>query len=118
MTNSWEKRYTFRLTEDDDKIQTFLENVPRNKRSEVIRKMLHFAYNTMTREQKEQGQIDALKAEIKLLSDIILRNHKEIMNRLDSGIIEEALKKDDEISEEAIEDSAYAMLTSFGVGMD
>ncbi|OEC01258.1 hypothetical protein EYB33_12280 [Lysinibacillus sphaericus] len=118
MTNSWEKRYTFRLTEDDDTIQTFLENVPKNKRSEVIRKMLHFAYNTMTREQKEQEQIDALKAEIKLLNETVLKNHKEIMNRLENGTIMDSLKKEYEISEEAIEDSAYAMLTSFGVDMD
>lgn len=118
--NDWETRYSFRLTNEDQELGSLLANVPKNKRSEVIRKMLRYAYNGITNEKNEKEQIKSLHEEIKRLNEVVLKNHEEILRKLEAGIVMKGSPEDDDekISEEAIEDSAFAMLTSFGIEID
>jgi len=118
--NDWEKRYSFRLTNEDEKLGKFLENVPKTKRSEVIRKLLHYALSGITQEKNDKEQIQLLNEEIKRLSEVVLKNHNEILKKLEAGIVMKGFQEDEEgkISEDAIEDSAFAMLNSFGIEID
>lgn len=117
---NWEKRYSFRLQEEDNEIYNLLSQVPDNKRSDTIRQMLRFAYRTMSGEQKVNEGNQLLLAEVKLLKENLEKQHQELLGRIDSRLAMregEVSRTDSEsmITEQAIDDSASAMLSSFGV---
>lgn len=132
MSNNWEKRYSFRLTKEDDNLGKFLEKVPNS--SEAIRKMLNYAYRSMFIEQKEKEQVNELKVELKKEieknRELQHLQHQEVMKRLEEKLvvtskdvtINEDLKEDkakeEKLSEQALDDSASAMLSSFGINMN
>ena len=120
MSVNWEKRYSFRLQEEDEKIYNLLSQVPDNRRSDTIRQMLRFAYRTMSGEQKVNEGNQLLLAEVKLLKENLEKRHQELLGRIDSSLAMregEVSSTDSEstITEQAIDDSASAMLSSFGV---
>jgi len=120
MIMNWEKRYSFRLQEEDNEIYNLLSQVPDNKRSDTIRQMLRFAYRTMSGEQKVNEGNQLLLAEVKLLKENLEKQHQELLGRIDSSLAMregEVSRTDSEstITEQAIDDSASAMLSSFGV---
>ena len=122
MSVNWEKRYSFRLQEEDKEIYHLLQHVPDNKRSETIRQMLRFAYRTMLDGKKTEQDIQALLAEIKSLKENQELQHQELLMKIGNGVAirnEEINKSnDDKMNEQAIDDSASAMLSSFGVNFD
>ncbi|MEK5069583.1 hypothetical protein [Sporosarcina sp. FSL K6-1508] len=119
MNVNWEKRFSFRLQEEDEEIYNLLAKVPDNKRSETIRQMLRFAYRTILDGQKTHQDNQRLMAEIKSLKDSQEVQHQELLNKIGNGVairVEEVKEYvDNTITEQAIDDSASAMLSSFGV---
>lgn len=117
MSVNWNKRYSFRLTNGDREIYDFLEQVPNNKRSEVIRKMLKIAYRTMNEGKNYDEKINKLYTELQIIKDLQQKNHEEMMSKLKSGISvgENKERNEDEISEKTISDSANEMLSAFGI---
>lgn len=125
---SWEKRYTFRLTEEDQDIGVLLEQIPNNKRSEMIRKMLRYAYKSMLEEKEEKEYISLLMKEIEQIKMIQLENQKEqqeIKDMLLKGVSlgsgglfnESNINDQDEQKnevDEALRQSANAFLDTFG----
>jgi len=120
MSVNWEKRYSFRLQEEDEEIYNLLSKVPDNRRSDTIRQMLRFAYRTIFNEQKVNEGNQLLMAEVRLLKEKLEKQHQELLGRIDSSLAMregEVSRTDSEstITERAIDDSASAMLSSFGV---
>ena len=120
MSVNWEKRYSFRLQEEDEEIYNLLSQVPDNKRSDTIRQMLRFAYRTMSGEQIVNEGNQLLLDEVKLLKENLEKQHQELLGKIDSSLAMrkgEVSRTDREstITEQAIDDSASAMLSSFGV---
>ena len=74
MKVNWEKRYSFRLKEEDEEIYNLLAQVPDNKRSETIRQMLRFAYRTILDGQKVNQDNQRLLAEVRLLKENLESN--------------------------------------------
>jgi len=122
MSVNWEKRYSFRLQEEDKEIYKLLQQVPDNKRSETIRQMLRFAFRTMSEGKKTEQGIQDLLAEIKSLKENQELQHQELLVKIGNAVAikdEEVNKPDDnKMNEQAIDDSASAMLSSFGVNFD
>lgn len=122
MSVNWEKRFSFRLQEEDKEIYNLFLQVPDNKRSETIRQMLRFAYRTMSDGKKTQQDIQGLVAEIRSLKENQELKHQELLKKIGNGVAirnEEINKSnDDKMNEQAIDDSASAMLSSFGVNFD
>ena len=122
MSVNWEKRFSFRLQEEDKEIYNLLQQVPDNKRSETIRQMLRFAYRTMLDGKKTEQDIQALLAEIKSLKENQELKHQELLKKIENGVAiknEKINESDDnKMNEQAIDDSASAMLSSFGVNFD
>jgi len=120
MNVNWEKRYSFRLQEEDNEIYNLLSQVPDNKRSDTIRQMLRFAYRTMSGEQKVNEGNQLLLTEVKLLKENLEKQHQELLGRIDRSL---AMREgevsrtgsESTITKQAIDDSASAMLSSFGV---
>ena len=120
MKVNWEKRYSFRLKEEDEEIYNLLAQVPDNKRSETIRQMLRFAVRTISDGQRANQDNQRLLTEVKLLKENLEEQHRELLERIDSSLAmrEGQISKSDgesTITEQAIDDSASAMLSSFGV---
>ncbi|MFC5591704.1 hypothetical protein ACFPRA_22720 [Sporosarcina soli] len=121
MKVNWEKRYSFRLKEEDEEIYSLLAKVPDSRRSETIRQMLRFAARTISDGQKVNQDNQRLLTELKLLKDNLEKQHRELLERIDSSLAmrggQQISKSDGEstITEQAIDDSASAMLSSFGV---
>ena len=122
MSVNWEKRYSFRLQEEDKEIYNLLQQVPDNKRSETIRQMLRFASRTMLDGKKTQQDIQTLSAEIKSLKESQELQHQELLMKIGNAVAikNEVVNKpdDNKMNEQAIDDSASAMLSSFGVNFD
>lgn len=122
MSVNWEKRYSFRLQEEDKEIYKLLQQVPDNKRSETIRQMLRFAFRTMSEGKKTEQGIQDLLAEIKSLKENQELQHQELLVKIGNAVAinnEEVNKpEDNKMNEQAIDDSASAMLSSFGVNFD
>lgn len=122
MSVNWEKRYSFRLQEEDKEIYKLLQQVPDNKRSETIRQMLRFAFRTMSEGKKTEQGIQDLLAEIKSLKENQELQHQELLVKIGNAVAinnEEVNKPDDnKMNEQAIDDSASAMLSFFGVNFD
>lgn len=122
MSVNWEKRFSFRLQEEDKEIYNLLLQVPDNKRSETIRQMLRFAFRTMLDGKKTEQDIQALLAEIKSLKENQELQHQELLMKIENGVAikNEKINESDEnkMNEQAIDDSASAMLSSFGVNFD
>lgn len=122
MSVNWEKRFSFRLQEEDKKIYDLLLQVPENKRSETIRQMLRFSFRTMLDGKKTQQDIQALLAEIKSLKEKQELQHQELLMKIGNGVAirNEVINESDDnkMNEQAIDDSASAMLSSFGVNFD
>ncbi|MFZ7947155.1 MULTISPECIES: hypothetical protein [Bacillaceae] len=121
MTANWERRYSFRLTDEDEDIGRMLENVPKSRRSEMIRNMLKYAYRTMNDERKEKKEFDELKKELLNFKELYRLQHEELLKELRKGITvassgSEISRKDQKgvVSEDAIRNSAQAFLSSFG----
>lgn len=116
MESNWKKRYSFRLTEKDLDLYYFLEQLPNNKRSETIRRLLNMAYRHF-QEEKEQNrfQKDILN-EITTIKEL----QQNLLVMLEKGIIN--INKDkasaDVITDDAIESTAHSFLSSFGVELD
>ena len=120
MKVNWEKRYSFRLKEEDEEIYNLLAQVPDNRRSETIRQMLRFAVRTISDGQRVNHDNQCLLTEVKLLKDNLEEQHRELLDRIDSSLAmrEGQISKSDRestITDQAIDDSASAMLSSFGV---
>ncbi len=118
--SNWQKRYSFRLTEDEKEMFEFLEGVPSSRRSETIRKMLKYAYRHMNGEQEKQKEFRNLFAEIESLKMVQKEQHEELLEKLSQGIsvvdVQNVVKeKEKDITEKAISNSANALLSSFGV---
>lgn len=122
MRVNWEKRYSFRLQEEDKEIYKLLQQVPDNKRSETIRQMLRFAFRTMSEGKKTEQGIQDLLAEMKSLKENQELQYQELLVKIGNAVAiknEEVNKPDDnKMNEQAIDDSASAMLSSFGVNFD
>lgn len=122
MSVNWEKRYSFRLQEEDKEIYKLLQQVPDNKRSETIRQMLRFAFRTMSEGKKTEQGIQDLLGEIKSLKENQELQHQELLMKIGNavGIKNEEVNEseDNKMNEQAIDDSASAMLSSFGVDFD
>ncbi|KRG16828.1 hypothetical protein ACA29_02805 [Lederbergia galactosidilytica] len=118
MSASWEKRFSFRLTDGDEELGRMLDNVPKNKRSEMIRNMLKFAYRTMTEEQRTKKELAELKQEIQGLRESYTLRHEELLRELRKGIQTTSGSgsshskevNQDSVSEDALRDSANAFL--------
>lgn len=120
MNVNWEKRYSFRLQEDDEEIYNLLARVPDNKRSETIRQMLRFAVRTLSGEQKSNEENRRLLKEVQLLREDLMKQHLELLTKIESSLSAGNVQVDDKnedstITEQAIDDSASAMLSSFGI---
>lgn len=127
---SWEKRYSFRLTEDEQDIGVLLEQIPNNKRSEMIRRMLRYAYKSMLEEKEEKEHMSLLIKEIEQIKKFQIENQKEqqeIKNMLLKGVSlgsdelfdeSDMNGKDDQKNEvdEAMRQSANAFFDAFGSG--
>ena len=122
MSVNWEKRYSFRWQEEDKEIYKLLQQVPDNKRSETIRQMLRFAFRTMSEGKKMEQGIQDLLAEMKSLKENQELQYQELLVKIGNAVAinnEEVNKPDDnKMNEQAIDDSASAMLSSFGVNFD
>ena len=107
---------------EDKEVYNLLQLVPDNKRSETIRQMLRFAYRTMSDGKKTQQDIQGLVAEIKSLKEKQELQHQELLMKIGNGVAigkDEINESDDKkMKEQAIDDSASAMLSSFGVDFD
>ncbi len=120
MTNQWKNRYTFRLTEGDEELNEFLNKVPNNKRSEVIRTLLRYAYQNLMKEQKELKQLQELKLEIEKLGKVIEENHQQLLKKLESGVVMKSSSSDHEneeenkISDDSVQDTAMSIIQTFG----
>ena len=122
MTANWERRYSFRLTDEDEDIGRMLENVPKSKRSEMIRNMLKYAYRTMNEERKGKKELDELKKELIDFRESYRLQHEELLEELRRGIMvassSSSVSAEDQkgvVSEDAIRNSAQAFLSSFGM---
>ena len=122
MTANWERRYSFRLTDEDEDIGRMLENVTKSKRSEMIRNMLKYAYRMMNDERKEKKELDELKKEWIDFKESYRLQHEELLEELRKGITfastNSAVRREDQegvVSEDAIRNSAQAFLSSFGM---
>ncbi|WP_252502716.1 hypothetical protein [Sporosarcina sp. Marseille-Q4943] len=120
MNANWEKRYSFRLQEEDEEIYNLLARVPDNKRSETIRQMLRFAVRTLSENQKSNNENRRLLKEVQLLREDLMKQHLELLTKIESSLSAGNVQADDTnedstITEQAIDDSASAMLSSFGI---
>lgn len=116
-----DRRYSFRLTQDDEKLGELLKSIPNSKRSVVIRQMLNFAYRMLLEEQKEKKNFEEMKLEVQKLQKIHEQNHAEILAELKKGVVVTTLpnqpedKKD--LSKEAMDETTNSFLSSFGYEM-
>lgn len=129
MTPNWKKRYGFRLKEDDAELGKFLEQVPHAKTSEVIRQMLRFAYRKMTVEQQEKKQFQRLQEDMEILKVEQQKQYQEVTKALvelqktiSNGVSvsihqsqENGQEKGEQVGDEAVRQSAEALLSSFGM---
>ncbi|MFS0689026.1 hypothetical protein AB1K89_07280 [Sporosarcina sp. 179-K 8C2 HS] len=120
MNANWEKRYSFRLQEEDEEIYNLLARVPDKKRSETIRQMLRLAVRTISRDQKSNEENRRLLKEVQLLREDLAKQHLELLTKIEGGLSAGSVQLDDTnkdsiITERAIDDSASAMLSSFGI---
>ncbi|MCM3638275.1 hypothetical protein M3152_11110 [Sporosarcina luteola] len=120
MNANWEKRYSFRLQEEDEEIYNLLARVPDNKRSETIRQMLRFAVRTLSANQKSNEENRQLLKEVQLLREDLMKQHLELLTKIESSLSAGNVQavdtnEDSTITEQAIDDSASAMLSSFGI---
>ncbi|RST57367.1 hypothetical protein D5F11_022935 [Siminovitchia terrae] len=121
MTANWKRRYSFRLTDDDEDLGQMLENVPDSKKSEMIRNMLKYAYRMMNEERKEKKELDELKKALLDFKESYQLQHEELLKELRKGIkvapsqsATEGEEREGVVSEDAIRNSAQAFLSSFG----
>ena len=112
--NPWNKRYTFRLQAHDEDLCDFLENLPTNKRSQVIRNMLRFAYDHSVEMQKQNELLLRILGMVEELAE----GQKRIMERLEriaapalNTITTESRKQTE--TNQAMRESAMAFLNMF-----
>ncbi|OUM84893.1 MAG: hypothetical protein BAA01_03010 [Bacillus thermozeamaize] len=79
MASPWNKRYTFRLQAQDDDLCDFLENLPSNRRSQVIRNMLRFAYDYSMEMRKQNEHLQKLIGMVEELAE----GQERIMDRIE-----------------------------------
>lgn len=123
MATNWKKRYSFRLTGDDTSIYEFLEQLPSNKRSEAIRYLLGIAVKYLNVEQRRQHECQQI---MQALNDIKVRqteHYEQMRHQFKEGISYPTEKQEEreakgEMSDQAITDTANALLSSFGIGDD
>lgn len=119
MKNSWEKRYTFRLTENEEELGKFLESINPNNKSEMIRNMLVYSFHQIEREHAKQKEIAMLRNEVQQLKEQLQQNHEEMMKRLDNlqiapkESVEEKQQEENVASAESIRATAMAFLGGF-----
>ncbi|GAB3051241.1 hypothetical protein [Virgibacillus ainsalahensis] len=123
MTTDWKKRYSFRLTEEDAHISTYLESLPKNRRSEAIRQLLGIAVRYMNVEQNQQKAFQDLMNELKYMQDKQAQQFETLRGQLEKGGTfqsEEQVEKEQtsDMSDQAINDTANAFLSSFGMSFD
>lgn len=116
---SWKKRYSFRLTDKDEKVGHFINNLPFKSESEAIRQMLIYAYQHMTAEYKGQQQLNQIQDDIKQIKHSQERLYETIQNdrtppeQTINQQIEDGRQRDKQTT-----DTVNAMLNSFGVEFD
>ncbi|TMN20860.1 hypothetical protein [Lentibacillus cibarius] len=113
MPTNWKKRYSFRLTSDDQAIYDYLEQLPANQRSEGIRKLLSIAVNGPQQGLEQQKMIDSLRKDIEILKD----NQQEMLRKLDNSNEPKTTSQEthsNEANEQTMYETANAFLTSFG----
>lgn len=118
----WEKRYSFRLTKTESEVGDYIETVPSNKRSEVIRQLLVMGYKAQFEEKENNPDgipyLQELVNEIQGLKNTQLMNHNQIMDQLKHGVlvnIEDQEEKEDTMSDEVLKEGAMAFMQSFGM---
>ncbi|TMN20945.1 hypothetical protein [Lentibacillus cibarius] len=117
MHTNWKKRYSFRLTSDDQVIYEYLEKLPANQRSEGIRKLLGIAVNSSQQGLEQQEMIDSLKKDMEILKE----NQQEMLRKLDNCNVSQASSQEstsNEVNEQTMHETANAFLTSFGFQED
>ncbi|WP_067729904.1 hypothetical protein [Oceanobacillus damuensis] len=118
MGETWKRRYSFRLTEDDIEINDFMEQIPARKRSETIRKMLTIAYRHMQAEMAEQRDLQKVMAELTEMKEM----QQQVMEMLERGVSPTSNKFPQEqegaVSKDAVFDTAQSFLSSFGIDMN
>ncbi|MFD2760466.1 hypothetical protein [Lentibacillus juripiscarius] len=116
MHTNWKKRYSFRLTSDDQVIYEYLEQLPANQRSEGIRKLLGIAVNGSQQGLEQQEMIDSLKKDIEILKE----NQVEMLRKLDNNNGQASSKEStsNEVNEQTMHETANAFLSSFGFQED
>ncbi|WP_046176719.1 hypothetical protein [Domibacillus indicus] len=123
MEQKWKKRYSFRLKAGDDELYELLEGLADSKRSEAIRRMLLFACRTIAEEKQESDKHEAVWKELQAMREMAENHHQELLNQLAKEQITFTQKKDPvprkenekRLTEKALNDSAAAMMTSFGI---
>lgn len=105
MASNNDKRYSFRFNHEDEDVVEYLEQLPKNKRSEMIRYLLRYAYRSITSNQKEQDDLQDMKREI-----ITLRKQQEqLVTKLDQGIrINHHIEQEDKRDDEDINNTSFA----------
>src|SRR5699024_2054107 len=104
---AWKKRYGFRLKESEMELAQFLDDVPNDKRSVVIRQMLMFDYRQMTIEKKEQKQFKLLNEKLEGMRT----EHQEQIKRVMQAVreIQESIKQGGVASVQPIKEDRESM---------
>lgn len=123
MEQKWKKRYSFRLKAGDEELYELLESLADSKRSEAIRQMLLFACRTITEEKQESNDYEALLKELQAMREMAEKHHQELLKQLPNEQTVFSQKEvpvlneenENRLTEKALNDSAAAMITSFGI---
>lgn len=123
MQKEWyDKLHSFRLTKDDERLFLFLERIPRNKKSEQIRKMLLFALDHIEEiehySRKKDDSLDLILDKLNKIDEKQTYNYQLLLKKLDKGIVLEQKEEENVINEETISDTTSAMLDVFGIDFD
>ncbi|GGK36932.1 hypothetical protein GCM10010965_32290 [Caldalkalibacillus thermarum] len=110
-------KITFRLTDEDAELVALFKNVRSSGRSEMIRRMLKFAYRKAVEEDKINQQLERLE---QVLSDINGRL-LDVEKKLAEGVVVSQIQHQQEQEmkrQTSVRESAEALLQSFGMDLD
>jgi len=123
MEQKWKKRYSFRLKSGDEELYELLEGLADSKRSEAIRQMLLFSCRTIEEKKQKSNDYEALWKELHAMRELTEKHYQEFLKQLSNEQIVLSQKEvpilneenENRLSEKALNDSAAAMITSFGI---
>ncbi|GGK23042.1 hypothetical protein GCM10010965_14890 [Caldalkalibacillus thermarum] len=110
-------KITFRLTDEDAELVALFKSVRSSGRSEMIRRMLKFAYRKAMEEDKINQQLERLE---QILSDINGRL-LDVEKKLSEGVVVSQVQSQQEQEmkrQTSVRESAEALLQSFGMDLD